>query len=91
MAKRKTKPDPLFKVVRSELCDCPFPVPIDDECGKCHRKLRPRNPPIDDGGLPRAAATLVVTEQQIDHMFTSWPLEDKVMCIQLWLDRLDGR
>lgn len=33
------------------------------------------------------AATLIVTEQQIDHMFTSWPLEDKVLCIQAFLDR----
>jgi hypothetical protein len=38
----------------------------------------------------RCGATLVVTEEQLDHMFVSWPLEDKLMCVQLWLDRLEA-
>jgi hypothetical protein len=41
-------------------------------------------------GSERTAATLLVSEQQLDHMFTAWPLEDKVGCVQLWLDRLEG-
>jgi hypothetical protein len=37
----------------------------------------------------RTAASLVVSEQQLNQMFLGWPLEDKVMCVQMWLDRLE--
>lgn len=35
----------------------------------------------------RAAAMLVITEEQLNQMFLHWPLEDKLQCVQNWLDR----
>jgi hypothetical protein len=43
-----------------------------------------------NGSAERTAATLLVSERQLDHMFIAWPLEDKVSCVQLWLDRMEG-
>jgi hypothetical protein len=35
-------------------------------------------------------ATLCISETQIDRMFLAWPLEDKMGCVQAWLDRAEG-
>ena len=45
---------------------------------------------IDPAAGERTVATLLVSEQQINVMFLGWPLEDKVSCIQGWLDRMEG-
>ena len=58
------------------------------------RKLQPKTAPnpakreVATFG-DRTAASLIVSEKQIDAMFCGWPLEDKVMCVQAWLDRSD--
>jgi hypothetical protein len=36
------------------------------------------------------AVSLVVSEKQLDEMFLNWPLEDKVGCVQAWLDGREG-
>jgi hypothetical protein len=46
----------VYSVRETELCSCPFPVPIDTVCGKCGKKLRPRNTRYDDIGKGSAMA-----------------------------------
>lgn len=53
---------------------------------KLQRKTAKPAPP-NGRDYDRVAASLVLTETQLDHMFLHWPIEDKIGCVQAWLDR----
>ena len=53
--------------------------------GHANPHLASAKPDLASGD--RAAVSLVITEQQLDSMFLNWPLDDKLLCVQAWLDR----
>lgn len=51
---------------------------------KLQRKTAKRAPVVHQNG--NGVPTLVLTEHQVDRMFLALPVEDKVKCVQSWLD-----
>ena len=90
-------------IMDTELCTCSKPLHHRGRClgggypkpgqGKKGRARKAAAAAKPNGHAEAAAesgvATLALSERQLVKLFTSWPLEDKVSCVQVWLDGAD--
>jgi hypothetical protein len=92
-------------VMQTETCKCGKPLRHRGRCKGCKnaggqmaKQSKAKQPKLQrttatsavDDNSDRTVATLMVSEKQLDEMFLNWPLEDKVSCIQEFLDRMEA-
>lgn len=79
----------------ASLCKCGKPMQHRGRCKgtqvpktKLQRKAaKPAAVDSSNGSGERTLGSLLISEHQLNYMFLSWSMEDKLDCVQGWLDR----